>query len=82
MIRKSGAGILIHGPGTSSWLFRLHALMWHEAKWVSTQERRRTERKILKRGEKGRPSEKHATQSHFCAQQDHEADPPVKYAKA
>lgn len=52
MIRKSGAGILIHGPGTSSWLFRLHALMWHEAKWVSTQERR-TERKILKRGEKG-----------------------------
>lgn len=37
---------------------------------------------FLKRGEKGRPSEKHATQSHFCAQQDHEADPPGKYAKA
>ena len=37
---------------------------------------------FLKRGEKERPSEKHATQSHFCAQQDHEADPPGKYAKA
>jgi len=37
---------------------------------------------IFKKGKKGRPEELQASQSYFCAWQDHGADPPGNYAKA
>ena len=36
---------------------------------------------FFKKGKKGRPRKLQVSQSHLCAQQDHEADPPGNYAK-